>query len=104
MSGVIVVPVGFDGEVIMTARVRSDQYSSSSSGVRWKRVAALVGTSTTTPSNARTSSRLVGYDGSAMSTSLPASTVSATASSRAVEPPAVMTMRPGSTFTWCCVA
>ena len=96
----MVVPVGLDGEVIMTALVRSDQYSLHSSGVRWKRVAADVGTSTTLPPNARTSSRLQGYDGSAMSTSSPSLTVSAADSSSAVEPPAVMAMRFGSTSTW----
>lgn len=56
----MVVPVGLDGEVIMTALVRSVQYSLHSSGVRWNRVAADVGTSTTLPPNARTSSRLHG--------------------------------------------
>lgn len=96
----MVVPVGFDGEVIITALVRSDQYSRHSSGVRWNRVVAFVGTSTTSPPNARTSSRLHGYDGSAISTSSPSFTVNAAASSSAVEPPAVIAIRFGSTSTW----
>ncbi len=100
VSNAMVVPVGFDGDVIITALVRSVQYSSHSSGVRWNRVEASVGTSTTLPPNARTSSRLHGYEGSAISTSSSSFTVSAADSSSAVEPPAVIAMRLGSTSTW----
>ena len=56
----MVVPVGLDGDVTITALVRSLHARSTSSALRWKRVAALVGTSTTTPSKERISSRLHG--------------------------------------------
>ena len=54
----MVVPVGLDGDVTITALVRSLHARSTSSALRWKR--ALVGTSTTTPSKERISSRLHG--------------------------------------------
>ena len=56
----MVVPVGLDGDVIITALVLLVQYWLHRSAVRWKRVAAEVGTSMTRPSNDRTSSRLHG--------------------------------------------
>ena len=56
----MVVPVGLDGDVIITALVLLVQYWLHRSAVRWKRVAAEVGTSMTRPSKERTSSRLHG--------------------------------------------
>src|SRR3954454_21179418 len=98
-SNGIEVLVGFDGEAIITARVCAPHAPVTAATESWKRVAALAGTATTRPPKLATSSRLHGYDGSAMITSSPGSVVAAMASSSAQDAPEVTAMRAGSTVT-----
>ena len=56
----IEVPVGFDGEAIITALVCSLHAPVTAAVVSWKRVAAAAGTATTRPPKLSTISRLQG--------------------------------------------
>ena len=56
----IEVPVGFEGEAIITAPVCSVHASSTAAAVSWNRVAAADGRATTRPPKLSTSSRLHG--------------------------------------------